>query len=42
MFNAISHWGWVAFAWLELAIAYGGYLLYLNWRAKRLKDKDDA
>lgn len=40
MFDTVSQWGWVSFAWLEVVLAYLGYLLYLNWRSKRLKDKD--
>ena len=28
-------WLWVALAWAELVVAYGGYLLYLRWRARR-------
>lgn len=35
MFNNLSQWAWVGIAWAELLIAYGGYLLYLNWRARR-------
>lgn len=40
MFDNISQWGWVAFAWIEVILAYIGYLMYLNWRAKKLKDKE--
>ena len=36
MFENWSHWTWVAVAWLELVLAYGGYLLYLGWRRRRL------
>ncbi len=30
-----SQWNWVWFAWAQLALAYGGYALYLAWRARR-------
>ena len=40
MFNSLianwSQWHWVAFAWGQLIVAYLGYLLYLNWRSKKL------
>ncbi|MDE0529024.1 MAG: hypothetical protein OXH85_10115 [Truepera sp.] len=28
-------WLWVALAWVELVVAYGGYLLYLRLRGRR-------
>ena len=40
MFDDLNPWTWVAVAWLELLVAYGGYLLYLRGRAKRLEDED--
>lgn len=40
MFDNVPTWGWVAVAWLELVLAYGGYMFYINWRQKRLKDDD--
>ena len=36
MFDDWSHWTWVAVAWLEVVLAYGGYLTYLGWRRRRL------
>ncbi|MEX2535319.1 MAG: hypothetical protein WD273_06910 [Trueperaceae bacterium] len=39
MFDNWGPWAWVATAWLELLLAYGGYLLYLRSRAKRLEDE---
>lgn len=36
MFDNWSHWTWVTVAWIELLLAYGGYLVYLNWRRRRL------
>jgi hypothetical protein len=35
-----SQWTWVAIAWLELVVAYGGYLLYLGWRRRKLLSDD--
>jgi hypothetical protein len=32
-------WFWIILAWAELVIFYVGYLLYLNWRHKKLEDK---
>ncbi|HEX7005257.1 MAG TPA: hypothetical protein VF168_13820 [Trueperaceae bacterium] len=40
MFDDLNEWTWIAVAWLELVIAYGGYLLYLRSRSKRLEDED--
>ena len=37
----MSSWGWVAIAWIELVLAYGGYLLYLRWRARRREGADE-
>lgn len=37
MFENLSAWQWVALAWIQLAIAYGGYLLYLRGRRRRLE-----
>lgn len=36
MFESWSHWTWVTVAWLQLVLAYGGYLAYLGWRRRRL------
>lgn len=41
MFDAWTPWTWVAVAWLELAVAYGGYLVYLNRRARRAEREED-
>jgi len=35
MFDSWNAWQWVAAAWLELILAYGGYLWYLRRRARR-------
>lgn len=40
MFESWSAWGWVAFAWGQLIVAYVGYLGYLNWRVRRLERED--
>lgn len=37
MFDNLSPWTWIAAAWLQLVIAYGGYLIYLAWRARQAK-----
>lgn len=39
MFDNWSQWAWVALAWLELLVAYGGYLFYLRSRGKRLEEE---
>lgn len=36
MFDSWNQWTWVAIAWLQLVVAYGGYLAYLDWRRRRL------
>jgi hypothetical protein len=36
VFENWSHWTWVGVAWVELLLAYGGYLAYLGWRRRRL------
>lgn len=41
MFDDWGQWTWVAVAWLELAVAYGGYLIYLRWRAHRVRSEED-
>lgn len=35
--SELPNWFWVGAAWLELALAYGGYLLYLARRRRRLE-----
>ena len=40
MFESWSAWGWVAFAWGQLILAYAGYLGYLNWRVRRLEREE--
>lgn len=37
MFESWSPWSWVMVAWAELVVAYGGYLAYLGWRARRVR-----
>ncbi len=41
MFDHLSHWQWVALAWLELLVAYAGYTLYLSWRARRARAPEE-
>jgi hypothetical protein len=36
VFDNWSQWTWVSIAWIELVLAYGGYLLYLNWRRQKV------
>lgn len=36
MFDSWTQWTWVTIAWLELVLAFAGYLTYLNWRRRRL------
>ncbi len=38
MFESLTAWQWVAFAWLQLAVVYGGYLVYLAVRRRRIAD----
>ena len=42
MFDTMSQWTWVAIAWLQVLLAYGGYLVYLSWRRRRLLEDDRA
>ena len=42
MFDGWTQWTWVTIAWLELVLAYGGYLAYLGWRRRRLLADDRA
>ena len=42
MFDGWSTWTWVAVAWLELVVAYGGYLIYLGWRERRARREEDV
>lgn len=37
MFANLTHWQWVAVAWLEVIVVYGGYLFYLRWRERQAK-----
>lgn len=37
VFDDLTQWQWVALAWLQLAVVYGGYLLYLALRRRRLE-----
>ena len=41
MFDSLGTWGWVAFAWAQLFVAYGGYLGYLRWRERRLEREEE-
>jgi hypothetical protein len=36
VFDAWNQWTWVTIAWLQLVVAYGGYLAYLGWRRRQL------
>ncbi len=42
MFENWSHWTWVSVAWLEVVLAYAGYLAYLDWRRRRLLQDERA
>jgi len=42
VFEGWSHWTWVAIAWGEVVLAYGGYLAYLGWRKRQLLRDHDA
>ena len=39
MFDSWGHWAWVALAWAQLLVTYGGYMVYLNRRAKRAGER---
>jgi len=39
VFDGWNAWTWVAAAWLQLLLAYGGYLAYLGWRRRRLQER---
>ncbi len=38
LFGSWGPWAWVALAWAQLFVTYGGYQLYLRRRAKKLED----
>ena len=42
MFDGWTQGHWVTLAWLELVLAYRGYLFYLGWRSRRLLADDRA
>jgi hypothetical protein len=42
VFDTMSQWTWVTIAWLQVVIAYGGYLAYLGWRRRQLENDDRA
>ena len=42
MFDGWTQWTWVTIAWLELVLAYVGYLTYLGWRRRKLLADDEA
>lgn len=42
MFENLSSAQWVALAWLQLAVAYGGYLAYLAGRRRQLERRAEA
>lgn len=37
LFSRGGQWTWVAFAWAQLFVTYGGYQLYLRRRTKKLE-----
>ena len=39
LFNSWGPWAWVALAWAQLFITYGGYQLYLRRRVGGLENK---
>ncbi len=42
MSGSLSPWAWVAIAWLEVLVAYGAYLVYLNWRERQARAKSKS
>jgi hypothetical protein len=42
VFDSWSHWTWVTIAWLQVLLAYAGYLVYLQRRRRRLLEDDRA
>jgi hypothetical protein len=42
VFDSWNQWTWVTIAWLQLVVAYGGYLAYLGWRQRQLLRDDRA
>jgi hypothetical protein len=42
VFDAFTHWTWVTIAWVEVVLAYLGYLTYVSWRRRRLLEDDRA
>lgn len=42
MFETWTHWTWVSVAWIELVLAFAGYLAYLGWRRRRLQRDERA
>ena len=42
MFNSLPAWFWVTIAWAELLLVYGGYMWYLNRRAKNAVKEDKS
>jgi hypothetical protein len=42
VFDSWNQWTWVTIAWLQLLVAYGGYLAYLGWRQRQLLRDDRA
>jgi hypothetical protein len=41
VFDNLSNWTWVALAYAQVVLAYAGYLAYLRWRERRLRDRDE-
>jgi hypothetical protein len=42
VFDSWNQWTWVTVAWLQLVVAYGGYLAYLAWRRRQLLRDESA
>lgn len=42
MFDNLSAWTWITIAWLQLVVAFGGYLAYLAWRVRKAKAGDEG
>jgi hypothetical protein len=42
VFDSWNQWTWVTVAWLQLVVAYGGYLAYLGWRGRQLLRNESA
>lgn len=41
MFDGWNPWAWVALAWLEVVVAYAGYVIYLRRRERRAREREE-